>query len=156
MWWFITSQDLILACQGECKSECGLSRPLQCLRRARLPKAQQKIFAEASPLQNTCLCLAPLIELGQSHLSRALLVPTSEAWCDFHWRGSQNLQQQLEQAIKKTPNKMKYIMEEINRMSLCPNMTGEFLICSFSCSFPVLPTFATRISKYVPNSSVTV
>lgn len=87
-------------------------------------------------LQNTCLCLAPLAVLGQSHLSRALLVPTSEAWCDFHWRGSQKLQQQLEQAIRKTPSKMKYMMEEIKRELLSKydsfyyvNFPALFLFC---------------------------
>lgn len=105
-------------------------------------------------LQNTCLCLAPLAVLGQSHLSQALLAPTSEAWCDFHWRGSQELQQQLEQAIRKTPSKMKYMMEEINRGSFCPNMivSNMLIFLLFSCSAYICYNNFKRCSKFLSHS----
>lgn len=128
----IDLQVFILACKGECKSKCTLSRSFQDLRPASLPKAQQ-IFAEVSFCRRHSS--AWLCSRGwDSHLSQPLLLPASEAWCDFHWRGSQNFQQQLEEASMKIPNKMKHMMKKISRMSLCPKRT-DFQYVSFPAFF---------------------
>lgn len=115
-------QVFILACKGECKSEC-LGRSFQDLRPASLPKAQQEMFAEVSFCRkhsSAWLCSWS----WDSHLSQPLLLPAPEAWCDFHWRGLLNFQQQWEAASRKTPNKMNYMMKKIARMSLCPMRTN--------------------------------
>lgn len=111
----------VLACKGECRSEC-LGRSFQDLRPTSLPKAQQEIFAEVSLCRRHSSWLHS--RSWDSHLSQHLLLPAPEGWCDFHWRGLLNIQQQLEEASRKTPNKMRHMMKKVARMSLCPVRTN--------------------------------
>lgn len=142
----------ILACKRECKSKCTLSRPFQELRHAIFPKAQEEIFADVSFCRRHCSAWLHSWS-WDSHLSQPLLLPASEAWCDFHWRGSLNFQQQLEETSRKTANKIKHMMKKIARMSLCPKRTNFQYV-----HFPAVPTYATRIKKKknISSSSVTV
>lgn len=144
----------ILSCKGECKSECTLSRSLQGLRPASLPKAPREIFAEV-PFCRKHSSAWLRSWSWDSHLSQALLLPASEAWCDFHWRGSLNFQQQLEEASRKASSKMKHMTKKITRMSLCPKRI-RFQCVHFTGFFLLYLHLLQEFKKNVHSSSVTV